>query len=102
MKKRSYKFPINYSELVPVINLRAAIKNFFEKSDITISGKKILDVGCGTGYFTKYFKENGYDVDGFDIDDTNIKQARKLYPDINNFRKSDFSNSFHDSFRLYS
>ena len=30
------------------------------------SGARILDVGCGTGYFTRRFAGEGYDVTGLD------------------------------------
>ena len=32
-------------------------------------GKRLLDMGCGTGYFLNYMKENGYNVKGVEIDE---------------------------------
>lgn len=32
------------------------------------NGKKLLDMGCGTGYFPNYMKQKGYEVTGAEID----------------------------------
>ncbi len=32
-------------------------------------GKKLLDIGCGTGYFPNYMKQKGYEVDGMEMDE---------------------------------
>jgi ubiquinone/menaquinone biosynthesis C-methylase UbiE len=45
-------------------------------------GKSLLDVGCGTGYFAKVFKENGYIVTGVDIAEESIALAKQESPDI--------------------
>lgn len=51
---------------------------------------KILDVGCGSGYFLSKLKENGYtNINGITMDDTDIEQCKKLY-DID-VAKSDFT-----------
>jgi 2-polyprenyl-3-methyl-5-hydroxy-6-metoxy-1,4-benzoquinol methylase len=31
-------------------------------------GKRLLDIGCGTGYFPAYLKRKGYDVAGVEVD----------------------------------
>lgn len=90
IKEQIINFPTNYSELILVINLREEIKNFLKNSDIIPRKGVVLDIGCGTGYFSKYFEDKGYNVDGFDIDRAKIEQARKLYPDINFQIVSDF------------
>jgi len=41
------------------------------------SGTRLLDIGCGTGYFLKYAKENGYTVTGMEPDVTARKLAEK-------------------------
>lgn len=40
------------------------------------SGARILDVGCGTGYFTRRFAGEGYDVTGLDPDPAMLAFAR--------------------------
>lgn len=32
------------------------------------NGRKLLDIGCGTGYFPAYMKQKGYDVAGVEVD----------------------------------
>jgi SAM-dependent methyltransferase len=39
-------------------------------------GSRILDVGCGTGYFTRRFAGEGYDVTGLDRDPAMLAYAR--------------------------
>ena len=38
-----------------------------------LNGKKILDVGCGTGRDCKYIEQKGYDVIGIDISKEMLK-----------------------------
>ncbi|MFQ5915709.1 MAG: class I SAM-dependent methyltransferase [Nitrospinota bacterium] len=47
-----------------------------------------LDVGCGTGRWSRYLKEHGYSATGIDIRDQVIKLARNLSPDINYLNQS--------------
>jgi ubiquinone/menaquinone biosynthesis C-methylase UbiE len=42
--------------------------------------KSILEVGCGTAHFTRWFESIGYEVCGLDISDIMLKQARKYWP----------------------
>jgi 2-polyprenyl-3-methyl-5-hydroxy-6-metoxy-1,4-benzoquinol methylase len=41
-------------------------------------GKKLLDVGCGTGHWSAYFARRGFDVTGVDIAPDMIEVARTL------------------------
>jgi ubiquinone/menaquinone biosynthesis C-methylase UbiE len=50
-----------------------------------VPGKKVLDLGCGTGIFTKVIHDWGGDVIGIDISESMIKIARNEYPDIKFF-----------------
>lgn len=45
-------------------------------------GARVLDVGCGTGYYTAFFHAFGYDVTGIDLSETGIRKAQELYPGI--------------------
>lgn len=42
--------------------------------------KKILDVGCGYGYFARMLHNNGFDVTGVDISSTNINYSKENNP----------------------
>ncbi len=49
---------------------------------------KILEVGCGLGYFTYALAKAGYDVLGIDVSDEAIKEAKERYGDY--FLNEDF------------
>jgi ubiquinone/menaquinone biosynthesis C-methylase UbiE len=42
-----------------------------------VEGKKILDISCGEGYFTRYFAMAGADITGIDFSEALIKEALK-------------------------
>ena len=44
--------------------------------------KKILDAGCGGGFFTHAIQKAGYETVGMDISCNAIAQARQMYKDI--------------------
>ncbi len=41
-------------------------------------GKRILDIGCGTGRHTIHFAKRGFDVHGFDEDEDVLVRAKQL------------------------
>lgn len=47
-----------------------------------VSGLKVLDAGCGTGYLSKKLREKGAHVTGVDFSEKMIDIARAQYPDI--------------------
>jgi len=53
-----------------------------------LPGKKILDVGSGSGRDSKHFKDEGLDVTGIDISDGLLEEAKKRAPDVE-FKKMD-------------
>jgi ubiquinone/menaquinone biosynthesis C-methylase UbiE len=42
------------------------------------SPRTILEVGCGTGHFTRWFKEQGFQASGLDISALMLEKARHL------------------------
>jgi SAM-dependent methyltransferase len=56
-------------------------RGVFSKCHIKPPGK-ILDVGCGTGYYCKIFHDLGFKPTGIDFSRTAIEKARQNYPDI--------------------
>jgi len=40
------------------------------------AGQSLLDVGCGTGYFSQHFQQSGLDVTGLDPDSAMIEFAK--------------------------
>lgn len=47
-------------------------------------GKKLLDVGCGPGQFSRIFVEHGFDVIGIDYSESMIRKAKSLSSDEDN------------------
>lgn len=45
-------------------------------------GMRVLDIGCGEGYFTRHLAESGAQVEGADIAKELIAKAQKQSPDI--------------------
>jgi SAM-dependent methyltransferase len=44
-------------------------------------GRRVLDVGCGTGFFTAYYLARGADLTGIDIAPTSIERLRQRHPE---------------------
>src|SRR5579864_2997438 len=74
MKKQHYNK--KYFEDRDYLDLRMAesIIDFMQKHKL----KKILDVGCGTGRYVKFFNDKGFPTVGIDYADDAIKIARKI------------------------
>jgi ubiquinone/menaquinone biosynthesis C-methylase UbiE len=70
------KFAEEYEKLTEKLEKQTRKKSY---SLITTSlkGKKLLDVGCGSGHDAKYYFEKGVKVFGIDISEKEIEMARK-------------------------
>ncbi len=55
-------------------------KLFVKKRFRDLTGKKVLDLGCGYGYYTNYFTSIGANVLGVDGSEKMIEIARGKYP----------------------
>jgi ubiquinone/menaquinone biosynthesis C-methylase UbiE len=42
------------------------------------AAESILEVGCGTGHFTRWFAQKGFDVVGLDVSEAMLREARRL------------------------
>ena len=58
-----------------------ANKKIIKERFNAFNGEKILDLGCGYGYYTDYFKSIGGNVIGIDASKAMIDIAKKNYPD---------------------
>lgn len=50
-----------------------------------LNGEKVLDLGCGYGLYTNYFKSIGGEATGIDGSEAMINEAHRLYPDCTFF-----------------
>jgi len=53
------------------------------KKYVNFKSKRVLDVGCGIGTYTKKFFEEGAEVFGIDVDGEKIQKAKRFSPTIN-------------------
>lgn len=47
------------------------------------AGDPVLDLGCGTGQFTSWIKNSGFDAMGVDISEIAIEKAKSAFPGVN-------------------
>jgi 2-polyprenyl-3-methyl-5-hydroxy-6-metoxy-1,4-benzoquinol methylase len=50
--------------------------------DLPVNGKRVLDVGCGVGHFSRFYLERGCTWFGIEGRQSNIDVMRRLYPDV--------------------
>jgi SAM-dependent methyltransferase len=67
---------------------RTVLDRALAEAGVDPSGRRVLDVGCGTGFFTAYYLERGADVTGLDIAPTSIERLSARYPQAH-FRLAD-------------
>jgi len=68
----------------------------YEFATSFVSGKRVLDLACGTGYGTKMLRDAGADVLGVDISDDVIEENREEYGDY--FEQCDITTFSSDPF----
>src|SRR6266566_775311 len=47
---------------------------------VSLIGKDVLDVGCGTGFFVDWYLNKGAQVSGIDITEVSIERLRRDFP----------------------
>lgn len=52
----------------------------------TGKGARVLDLGCGRGELTAYLRSLGYDAEGMDASESQLEEAKRLFPEIKFFR----------------
>jgi SAM-dependent methyltransferase len=59
---------------------RQVLDRTLAEAGVDPSGRTVLDVGCGTGFFTAYYLERGAQVTGLDIAPTSIARLSERHP----------------------
>jgi SAM-dependent methyltransferase len=54
-----------------------------------VEGKRVLDAGCGTGFYTKWLVEQGADVLGVDVSEKMLSHAVEAVSDQAEFERAD-------------
>jgi 2-polyprenyl-3-methyl-5-hydroxy-6-metoxy-1,4-benzoquinol methylase len=69
---------------------REVLDKALAAAGISLAGKSVLDVGCGTGFFTRFYLERGARVTGLDIARTSVERLAAAFPQAR-FMLSDVS-----------
>ena len=59
---------------------REVLVKALAEAGVRLVHKTVLDVGCGTGFFTRFYLERGAHVTGVDIAPTSIERLGKQFP----------------------
>ncbi len=60
---------------------REVLERALREAGMDPAGKQVLDVGCGTGFFTAHYLARGAVVTGLDIAPTSVERLRARFPD---------------------
>lgn len=72
-------FDANYNEYLYKLQM-SVLKKAIAKHGITLPGARVLDVGCGTGFFSGFYIESLSKVTGIDITEFSIQSLRETMP----------------------
>ena len=76
MKKSFADF---YDEMMIYVDYDGWAKLIYDKLNKLLGGKKILEIGCGTGEISKRLTQYGYEVSGIDNSESMLSVAKKKY-----------------------
>ena len=98
--EKHIKQQIDYDKQAILGEKRNWQQSFYAQDKIPLDRTKILDLGCGAGYWTKRINNNIAKTIGVDVSDEFLNKARKDYPEIEfykmDFHKLDFKNKTFD------
>jgi len=101
--KRYTRKTINYYNNIANDYFRSSaaivIKNKIDQFISSLSGEKVLDVGCGPGHDTNYLRKKGVDCIGIDLSEKMIEIARQNFGkkfEIMDFFNLKFKNDYFD------
>jgi len=60
---------------------RDCMDRLVDRNGIEISGKSVLDIGCGTGFYVEYFQNRqAGQIFGIDITETSVQYLKRTFP----------------------
>ena len=71
--------PLAYNRACYALRL-AVLERALREAGVAVQGKSVLDVGCGTGFFTGFYLEHGARVLGLDIAPVAIERLAQRHP----------------------
>jgi SAM-dependent methyltransferase len=96
--KNKFKFASKTGSSVLPWDIKTVDSNLKELLDIlNLCQGKLLELGCGTGYDTKYLSEKGFDVTAIDISEDAVEIAKQNTHGLNiDYIVGDFFNDLPD------
>lgn len=85
-KGRFLFIPAAPDEILHFLNM---ITKYYSRKGKPINSLKFLDAGCGIGNVLLFFELAGFITDGIEIDNKNVKTAKKLVPQNIRITKGD-------------
>jgi 2-polyprenyl-6-hydroxyphenyl methylase/3-demethylubiquinone-9 3-methyltransferase len=73
---------MTFHDTRPVSSTPYLIQPVFQLIGDIGQGTRVLDVGCGNGYWSGQLRDRGCDVVGIDPSQSGIELARKAYPNV--------------------
>src|SRR3989344_1473592 len=73
-------YPLNYNKFLHHFN-KKSVDSLTSKIGF-IKGKEVLDIGCGTGRWSRYYDKKGAKVTGIDLSKRRMTDNRKRMPKI--------------------
>ena len=74
---RYFVQPVRFSYFLSVLGRNSSPEYFSDFPDVSDTGKKLLDIGCGGGFLSEEFAKAGIDVTGIDPSEKLIETAKK-------------------------
>ncbi len=71
-----------FDDIMNLYDMRRRVETVFDVflRDLDLTGRKVLDAGCGTGWFSLRASQRGADVTALDIGPRLLKQVRRKCP----------------------
>ena len=96
-------YDLNVEDYVNRLEFPLPLINLIDFSGL-LSGKTILDAGCGAGRDSKYLFDNGFEVTGVDLSEEMLVAAKKISKArflLRDIRDTGFSKGFFDGIWCY-